>query len=245
MKPVETIPVKPYRTIPIKECGEALVEIPRDLFAFFDPHPYAEAGAAFGGISPWTLRKGVLDALIRAQASLSRQKPGWKIKLHNTIRPNAVQAFMVEKEYALQAAAAGFDYVRLTPEQREALAPKVFRIWGIPSENPANPPIHSTGGALDCTLVDERGQEVDMGGPVDDNSERSNPDYYAETTNEIGKRIHANRMLLRDILVAEGFQPHEIEWWHFSRGDQYWAWRERETGRNPQAVALYGRADLV
>jgi len=42
-------PVKPYRSIPIRECGEALVHIPRDAFAFYDPHAYVALGAPYGG----------------------------------------------------------------------------------------------------------------------------------------------------------------------------------------------------
>ncbi|MGQ4827603.1 M15 family metallopeptidase [Enterococcus faecalis] len=50
---------------------------------------------------------------------------------------------------------------------------------------------------------------------------------------------------MHDIMRAQGFQRHHAEWWHFSLGDQYWAWRQRETGSNPTATARYGRADLV
>ena len=245
MKPDQTIPIKPYRAMPIKECGEALVPISKGLFAFFDPPPYAVFGAPYGNASPWMLRRAVLQALERAQINLQKHRPGWKIMIFDAFRPNAVQAFMVEREYALQARAAGLDTGKLTPEDRERLSSKVFRIWGIPSEDPSTPPLHSTGGAIDCTLAGSDGREVDMGGSIDENSDRSNPGYYADAKDEHGKQAHANRELLAKVMTAEGFCRHKIEWWHFSRGDQYWAWMERETGCNPQAVALYGRADLV
>lgn len=218
--------------------------IPKDSFAFFDPHPYVAAGADFGGASPWVLRKGVLESLKRAHLNLQKQRLGWKLMLHNTYRPNAVQAYMVEREYRLLAKAGGLTYP-LSAADREALTPKVFRLWGVPSEDPATPPPHSTGAAIDLTLADENGQEVNMGSPIDENSDRSNPNYFANAADQAGREAHANRMLLNDIMTAQGFYRVSGEWWHFSKGDQIAAWLERQTNPGSQTVAIYGRADLV
>jgi D-alanyl-D-alanine dipeptidase len=237
--------MKPYRTMPIEECGEPLLPIPKKLFAFFEPHPYVALGAPYNGASPWMLRKGVIAALGKAQGQLERQRPGWKIMFFDAYRPNAVQAFMVEREFVLQAKEAGLDCTKLTASDREELSKKVFRLFGTPSENPATPPPHSTGGALDITLADENGKEADMGSPVDENSDRSYPDYFANATNDAGKRAHANRVFLNDIMSAEGFRRYEAEWWHFCRGDQMWAYMEREKQPGSQTVAIYGRADLL
>ncbi|MDP9126912.1 MAG: D-alanyl-D-alanine dipeptidase [Pseudomonadota bacterium] len=237
--------MKPYRTITIEECGEPLVPIPGALFKFFDPHPYTAAGAPYGGASPWMLRVGALAALERAQARLQSRCPGWKIIIFEAYRPNAVQAYMVELEFAARAKLAGLDYATLTAADRERLAPEVFRIWGVPSEDPRSPPLHSTGGAVDCTLLDGGGQIVDMGGAIDENSDRSNPDYYQSAQDPAGRLIHANRCLLYDVMRAENFHRIQDEWWHFSRGDQYWAWTERVLGHDPLALSRYGRADLL
>ena len=234
-------PMKPYQTIPILDCGEPLVPIPHERFVFFTPPPYTALGAPYGGASPWTLRKGLLDGLNAAQDRLDKLKPGWKIMIFDGYRPNAVQAFMVEREFALEAHAAGLDPLNLTDEDREKLGEKVFRLWGVPSENPATPPPHSTGGAIDCTLADETGKEIDMGSPIDENSDRSNPDYFADARDEKGRAAHANRILLHTIFQAEGFTRHHTEWWHFSRGDQYWAWQKREDGGEASVTAIYGR----
>src|ERR1700693_4350157 len=67
--------IKPYRSIPIHECGEPLVPIPREAFAFFDPHPYIAMGAPYGVSSPWMLRLSVLGALQKAQQRLHGLKP--------------------------------------------------------------------------------------------------------------------------------------------------------------------------
>ena len=43
--------MKAYRTIPIRECGEPLMPIPKGDFAFFDPPPYMAFGASYGDAS--------------------------------------------------------------------------------------------------------------------------------------------------------------------------------------------------
>ena len=230
--------MKPYRTIPILECGEPLVPIPEGRFAFVTPPPYLAFGAPYGGASPWMLRQGVLEGLNAAQDELEKVKAGWRILLFDCYRPNAVQAFMVERELGLVAHELGLDPAKLTEEEHEKCMEKVLRIWGLPSEDPATPPPHSTGAAIDCSLVDETGREVSMGSPIDENSDRSNPDYFVEATDEAGQAAHIHRKLLHHIFREQGFHRHETEWWHFSRGDQYWAWRER----GMEGVARYGRS---
>lgn len=234
--------MKFYQAIPINECGEPLAPIPGAMFVLADPHPYARYGAPYGDASPWTLRQSVLQALVTAQEKLSRERPGWKIKIVDAYRPNAVQEYMVEREFALLAKKAGLDPAHLTQADRDKLAPSVFRLWAIPSDDPATPPPHSTGSAIDCTLLDADGNEVDMGSPIDENSDRSNPDYFAAATDEKGKAAHENREYLNRLLRAEGFQRDPTEWWHFSRGDQLWAWCERHLDNHQNVNAFYGRA---
>lgn len=71
---------------------------------------------------------------------------------------------------------------------------------------------HSRGSTVDLTLLDEQtGQLLDMGGPFDFFGERSHPDFPAVTPEQ-----HANRMLLRNAMLARGFRPLSTEWWHFT-----------------------------
>jgi D-alanyl-D-alanine dipeptidase len=189
------------------------------------------------------LRQGVLNSLIAAQQRLQALRPGWRLMIFDAYRPNAVQVFMVEREFALRAKAAGLD--PHNPADREALGPLVFKYWSIPSDDPLTPPPHSTGAVVDITLADEHGREVSMGSPIDEGAPPADPDYFAEAEDESGRAAHANRTLLRDLLRAEGFHQHPDEWWHFSKGDQYWAWLEREAGANATTTAIYGRADLL
>jgi D-alanyl-D-alanine dipeptidase len=71
---------------------------------------------------------------------------------------------------------------------------------------------HSRGSAVDLTLVELRtGRDVDMGGPFDYFGSLSRPDYPG-----ILPEQRANRMLLREIMLAHGFLPLAEEWWHFT-----------------------------
>jgi zinc D-Ala-D-Ala dipeptidase len=71
---------------------------------------------------------------------------------------------------------------------------------------------HSRGSTLDVTLVDVRsGEELDMGGPYDLFDTRSWP-----SEPDVSPQARANRMLLQDVMVANGFRPLKEEWWHFT-----------------------------
>ncbi len=232
--------MKEYRTIPIQECGEQLVPIPDSgVILLTNPHPYVAIGAPYNGANPWMLREGVLAALFRAQERLTQLRPGWKLLLFDTYRPNDVQAFMVEWEFRQQSGGRPSNAVQ-GPEY-DALYEKVWRVWAIPSTSTTTPPPHSTGAAIDLTIADAKGMPIDMGSPIDENSDRSYPDHFKLTN----PAVHANRMLLHDVLATEGFRRWHKEWWHFSLGDQIWAWEERQANPGSQAISRYGRADLL
>ena len=75
---------------------------------------------------------------------------------------------------------------------------------------------HSRGSTVDLTLFDMKtGKEVDMGGTFDWFGEESHPDYTGVTEEQL-----ANRMLLREIMLAHGFKPLAEEWWHFTLKDE-------------------------
>jgi D-alanyl-D-alanine dipeptidase len=119
----------------------------------------------------------------------------------------------------------------------------VYRIWAIPSTDPQTPPLHSTGAAFDCTIQNENGNALFMGSPIDENSPRSNPDHYANDPMPEGRMAHENRMFLINLMKAEGFCHHPEEWWHFSIGDQLWAWLERQKHGTDAVRAVYGSAE--
>jgi D-alanyl-D-alanine dipeptidase len=228
--------------MPIVDCGEPLVAIPTDRFALETPHPYEKLGAPYGGRSPYYLRQGVLGRLISAQVALQQQYPVWRIQIFDAYRPIAVQQFMVNHAFAQLLADRQLTVETLSPAEQQALWEEVYQFWALPSHDPAMPPPHSTGAAIDVTLLDVTGQAVDMGGAIDELSPRSHPDYYASSDDSYEQSYHHHRQLLHRVMVEAGFLRHPNEWWHFSYGDQLWAWltRQQAPPESPQATAIYG-----
>lgn len=120
---------------------------------------------------------------------------------------------------------------------RPACAVKHFVLWGIEDQDIRMKPYfypelekqelfakgyiakqssHSRGSAVDLTLLDMKtGKEVDMGSPFDLFSEASHPDYRGVTEEQ-----YENRMRLQRVMVRNGFQPIDCEWWHFALRDE-------------------------
>ena len=74
-----------------------------------------------------------------------------------------------------------------------------------------------------------------MGSKVDQMDQTSNPEFYANMKNEEAIIWNSRRNLLREIMTKFGFAQHPNEWWHFSYGDQLWAWK------NKKDHAVYGK----
>lgn len=88
-------------------------------------------------------------------------------------------------------------------------------MWSImPDEryvaDPAKGSRHNRGAALDLTLCDASGAELDMGTGYDDFTERAHADY-----SDLSDAIRANRALLRTIMDRAGFDVLPTEWWHY------------------------------
>ena len=231
--------MRPWSPIPIEECHEPLVDLPDGLLRL-EPHPYVSLGAPYGeGASPFRLRQGVLDRLWQAQAYLQSQKPNWRLAIFDAWRPVAVQAFMVAHATTSECQLQGVDPHRDSPE-RQAVIASVARFWAPPSADPATPPPHSTGSAVDLTLAGPGDEPLPMGGEIDAIGAISEPDHYAQLARDEPQgeaaTWHHRRLLLAAAMASAGFAQHPHEWWHFSWGDQLWAWR---TG---QPLARYGSA---
>jgi D-alanyl-D-alanine dipeptidase len=77
--------------------------------------------------------------------------------------------------------------------------------------NPAKGSSHGRGAAVDVTLVDAQGNELDMGTAHDDFSPKAAPWSKA-----VSAAVRANRKILIDAMGTEGFLVVDTEWWHFS-----------------------------
>src|SRR5262249_45442273 len=94
---------------------------------------------------------------------------------------------------------------------------------------------HVAGAAVDLTLVDSGGRELDLGTPVDATPEQSGGACYFDAP-LAGRPARANPDLLAQGLRGGGPVDYPAEWWHWSYGDRYWALM---TGA---AAAVYGPA---
>lgn len=226
---------KPWLKIAIEENREPLLPIPGDRFALIDPHPYAALGADYAERSPFWLRASVLGRLLRAQAQLSLLRPGYQLQIFDAYRPLTVQQFMVDYTRQQLLADQGLTAETADPATLAVVNDQVFTFWAAPNEDPKQPPPHSTGAAVDLTILAADGQALDMGSPIDEPSDRSYPDYF------LGRSpvAHQNRELLNQVMTAAGFVRHPNEWWHFSFGDQLWAWRVQVP------AAMFGRYALL
>ena len=81
--------------------------------------------------------------------------------------------------------------------------------------DPAKGSRHNRGCAVDLTLYDlKTGQPVEMPSRYDEMSGRSYADFVGGTSAQ-----RAHRQVLRDAMVAEGFEVYPEEWWHFDYKD--------------------------
>ena len=228
---------RPWHGIPIVASDEPLQPLPEALLRL-QPHPYMSLGAPYGsGQSPFALRRGVVTRLLQAQQALQRSCPELQLAIFDGWRPIAVQQFMVSRTLVELCLQQGVDPQRPSPE-RDRLEAEVGRFWAPPSRDPATPPPHSTGAAVDLTLATVAGQPLDMGGAIDAIGAISEPGHYADAAGAdpsgSAARWHHRRQCLSAAMATAGFAQHPNEWWHFSWGDQLWAWR------SGAAQACYG-----
>ncbi len=90
------------------------------------------------------------------------------------------------------------------------------KMWAIVSNpiyvaNPSKGSIHNRGGAVDITLVDNSGKELNMGTPFDFFGPEASHDYKG-----FSKEIIENRALFKKIMIGSKFQSFDSEWWHYN-----------------------------
>ncbi len=90
---------------------------------------------------------------------------------------------------------------------------QMFKIVPNPTyvADPAKGSIHNRGGAVDLTLIDSSGKELDMGTSFDHFGPASAHDY-----SKLSDEVIKNRKYLRKIMQRNGFRTFESEWWHYN-----------------------------
>jgi D-alanyl-D-alanine dipeptidase len=79
-------------------------------------------------------------------------------------------------------------------------------------------PPHCTGGAVDVSILDVKGKEINLSAPF--------KKFYEEPqleSDKITKEAQLLRLKLHKLMLAQGFAPNPKEYWHFSYGDKMWA----------------------
>ncbi|MFZ2314541.1 MAG: M15 family metallopeptidase [Gammaproteobacteria bacterium] len=187
--------------IPVQECHEGMIDV-RELnleinnkrSMYYDR--YTE------------VRESVAMRLAQAIDFLPN---GYTILFSEGHRPIDLQEQMYNEYYA-ELASAHPDWSEETLYQETTMF----------IASPEDVPPHSTGGAIDLTLLDENGMELDMGSPLDEAPNKNEQRNFTFAQN-VSDQAKANRKILFDAMTKAGFVNYPAEWWHWSYGDKYWA----------------------
>lgn len=77
--------------------------------------------------------------------------------------------------------------------------------------NPIKGSVHNRGGAVDLTLVDLKGEEINMGTSFDFFGLEAHHDYK-----KLAPEIIIHRKLLKKIMLRHNFRSINSEWWHYN-----------------------------
>jgi D-alanyl-D-alanine dipeptidase len=147
---------------------------------------------AYGDLEKCYLRPEVAKMLAKAQRILKKEHPGLSLLVFDCVRPRNIQ----RKMWALVKGTDLQQYVA----------------------DPDKGSIHNYGAAVDLTVCDESGKEIDIGTPFDFFGDLAQPRLEEKFLNEkkLTEEQIRNRMILRKAMEDAGFIPLEIEWWHFN-----------------------------
>ncbi|MFI5807255.1 M15 family metallopeptidase [Streptomyces sp. NPDC051561] len=202
--------------VPVAECGERLVDV-RSCGSLLVDLREQDPADVFAQV-----REGLLERLLKAQAMLPQ---GLRLLFVEGYRPPALQRHYFE-EYQEQLRA-------LHPDWPAAQLHSAASRYVSP---PAIAP-HSAGAAVDLTLADTEGHELDLGTRMNADPEESEGACFTGAAN-ISEAARVNRGVLGAALTGAGLVNYPTEWWHWSFGDRYWA---LATG---EAAALYGPKEV-
>lgn len=145
----------------------------------------------YGEFNRAFVHRTAAEKLVKAVQGLQAAHPRYRLLIYDALRPRSVQ-------YVL------WDQVKGTEKETYVA-------------NPKGGSIHNFGFALDITVLDEQGKELDMGTPYDDFTALSQPQLETKYLKE-GRLTEVqirNRRVLRTAMEDAGFIQLPVEWWHF------------------------------
>lgn len=201
---MERIAPRDLKHIPVKENGEALVNLAEACpSVYINLDPLSKAMQELPENTCF-VRKTVAKKLCRVQKALPG---GIRLMVWDGHRKIRVQKKMHAERYKrLKKLHPVWSAEKLQQETSKFVAPV----------EPTPP--HATGGTVDITLVDRNLEPLDMGTFIDTFTKQSYTD-----AKDISPQAQANRALLVRVMEQEGFVNYPTEWWHWSYGDRYWA----------------------
>ena len=201
---MEVISDKALLKIPVKNNGERLADIKsicHDISINIDPN-----SQKVEKMPPdiCYVRIGVVKRLCKAQESLPN---GYKIMVWSGHRSLKIQKKLYSDQYKkFSQQHPKWPKKRVKQETDKFVAPVEIM------------PPHTTGGAIDCAILDSHGKQLNMEPAIDAFTKRAYTNSRA-----ISKEARKNRLLLIKIMKKAGFVNYPPEWWHWSYGDRYWA----------------------
>lgn len=117
-----------------------------------------------------------------------------------------------------------FNLENLSLEEQKKI---ISNYVSIPNKDEILPPLHTTGGSIDLTIMNlVTGKELDFGTKFDAFSDLTNTvSYEKEDSNEI---VRDNRRLLYNIMIQAGFTNLPSEWWHYDYGNRSWGYYKKK-----------------
>lgn len=194
-----------YNKIKIRENNESLVDLAK--FGFVLEPKYFEEGLS--SESKMFLREGVAQKLLKIQQSLG----GLRLKIWDGFRSRDVQNNIYQNYWE--------EVKKVHPDWDEEKLKNEVGVFVSPPYQEDRIPPHTTGGAVDLTLVDSDGNDLDMGTEFDYFGPEASSFFYEVYLDQ--PKIAENRKILREAMLAEDFTLDADEWWHFDYGSQIWA----------------------
>ncbi len=165
-----------------------------------------------GAIDTAFVRETVAKKLLAAQKLLPR---GFTFEILDAWRPYEVQFSLYNSYRDKIINGSGTDL------SAEELEKKVCEFVSYPDKNKKISFVHSSGGAIDITILDESGKRLNMGSEFDEFTDRSYTSWYEN--NSTDSEIISNRRMLYNSLCSSGFTNYPSEWWHYDFGDAFWS----------------------
>ncbi len=160
------------------------------------------------------VREEVFERLKIAQNNLPH---GLKLCILDAWRPFALQ----EELYQIYSKQIITQF-NLKDSPLEVKQKVIAKYVSTPVKDKLEPAVHTTGGAVDVTLICADGTPLDMGTTFDAFSEKTKTNYYE--THQENTIIRNNRRILYNSMISAGFTNLPSEWWHYDFGNKFWGY---------------------